>query len=227
MKIENVAGTCHGVLTSYQNEVIIVTAAHCLKGEDEVHKVGGTYRLPSWYAEPPPKPGHSFFDGFGYVWGSASNQPVAFVVDQIVFGTERDIGYIRGAPGLDNKDLVKRAVPISAATPVALRMAYTTHWQDLCWRHEGGGCYPGELLVPTLGITRGRSEKKNFFNYSLPTYGGDSGSGIVDEYGQLIGIVNNSRMDKVSNPFFTNAVGPKTIAMFIESTWKQKKTSAK
>lgn len=121
---------------------------------------------------------------------------------------------------LQKQALEQRAVAIASETPQPKRLMYSTHWQSHCWFLTANECQEGELLIPSLGISRDYSAwARNTYDYFLATYPGDSGSGIVNEEGQLIGIVTGTFNDKVKDPISTFACGPRSMRTYLEGIW--------
>lgn len=170
---------CHGVLINYRHEVVILTAAHCaIDRATKTKKEAINIKLSYYYKEPQDAPDASFYAGYGFL--DQSSFDVEFKGKQIGLVKICDIALLR-SKSLQKQALEQRALTIAPETPQPKQLINSTHWQPRCWELTANDCQEGELLIPYMGISRDYSTQRNTYDYALPAYPGDSGSGIINK----------------------------------------------
>lgn len=214
---------CHGVLARFRGEVFILTAAHCV-GDGRESFAGEV-----WFSEYLQETsggqdnacdGKNCYEGYGFIpaWGTDAE----FVPGDVAADRKRDVAAIRGVKKFRIANVRRHALAIAEKNPEPLQFAYGVHWQPFDWGHSGQESAGGVLLIPNLGIVRECPSPKpqfahqeHFCEYALSVYAGDSGSGIVNEFDELIGIISRSIPDKASKVIRADACGPHSLRAFL------------
>ena len=214
--------TCHGVLVHFRGEVFIVTAAHCVV--DNQGKSGGEVWFSKYLQEVVTGEDRdcerkNCYEGYGFI--PSLGVDGEFSPEQVAADPRRDVAVIRGLKDFRLATIRHRALAIAEKSPTPLHLAYGVHWQSYGWGYDDADSRGSELLVPNLGIvsecakdSAGKGIQRHFCEYALAVYAGDSGSGIVDEFGALIGIVNRGFSDKAKS-VRTDACGPRSLRAFL------------
>jgi len=201
---------CHGVLLKFNGRVIMNTAAHCLINHDTGKRTCGKFKLSDYLSEP----WSNAAQGYGFL--DNSKWDYAFSADQVILKKGYDMAFVILPK---NKAFADRAISLSNATPQPMHAILSTRWQDYSWAINGK-FQNGELIGPSIGIAEDYGEPRNFFKFTLTAFPGDSGSGIVNTQGDLVGIVNNGAPDKAGGEGSKiNGLGPRSIRSFLERAW--------
>ena len=206
VRIDVGGALCHGVIGEHSGKIIIHTAAHCVVRGGK--KTGGRF----WVARK--LTAANDYKGWGFDVGATPDG--AFGRENITQSPRRDMAFIIGVGSLQSERARKLALKLADAPPPPLQVVYTTHWQPVDWK-IGSQEAQGEFLFPSLGVAEGQDREPNLYMYALPVYPGDSGSGIVNSAGQIVGIISRRGTDTLK----TFAVGPRTISGFLDEVHRK------
>lgn len=218
----------HGVCALYENEIIILTAAHGPRICDgNVGKtIGGSVRF-ARYIEPlkhegPDCNGNTWQEDAGY--GFLKEQPFAlkFSSEQVTIAPDSDFAYIRGASPQSLSGVCKplRLAKSSTAAPPFI---FTLHHQPYEWHlpgKAGVALKKGEILLPFFIGSPKSEQRGNFALHLLAILNGDSGMGHVNSDAEIVG-VNSSSCSDNRKAICTEMIKVEAMRSVLKATWKK------